>query len=255
MVEYPLTKANRLRLAQAFSDVTRVDMSIPACLEDQMGEAFVDDLQNPTVFRIQQGPFFYLTGDATSEHGRKAIEGLPVFNLFMHSADGFQERAKEIHGESLIGHERTSFSQEAVSLEGLNKIIAESPHSEAIKQMDTAFVEGLWGQDHWFDVSDFGSAAAFIDCAIGFYLKEGEDLVGAAYASLVCSLGIEVSVFVEEAHRQKGIATVLSAFLVRWCLERGWLANWDAANPESCKLAEKLGYTESGKYNAYFLKG
>jgi hypothetical protein len=32
-------------------------------------------------------------------------------------------------------------------------------------------------------------------------------------------------------------------------------AHWDAANPQSCKLAEKLGYIQTGEYQAYYLGG
>ena len=32
-------------------------------------------------------------------------------------------------------------------------------------------------------------------------------------------------------------------------------AHWDAANPESYRLAEKLGYVAVGTYHAHFLRG
>jgi len=76
-----------------------------------------------------------------------------------------------------------------------------------------------------------------------------------AWSSLVCSRGIEVSVSVAPEHRMRGMATVLSAYLVMWCLENGVQPHWDAANPESCRLAEKLGYTRAGTYRAHLLKG
>ena len=68
-LEYPLTKANRIRLARAFKHVPRVDLSIECILEGQMGIAFVDDVQNPIAFKIEIGPFFYFAGDATSSGG------------------------------------------------------------------------------------------------------------------------------------------------------------------------------------------
>jgi hypothetical protein len=41
MIEYPLTKANRLRLARAFVKVPRVDLSIDCVLEGQMDAALL----------------------------------------------------------------------------------------------------------------------------------------------------------------------------------------------------------------------
>ena len=46
-------------------------------------------------------------------------------------------------------------------------------------------------------------------------------MVGAAYSSLVCSQGIEVSVYVEERHRQRGVATALCSRLLLDCLALG----------------------------------
>ena len=76
-------------------------------------------------------------------------------------------------------------------------------------------------------------------------------MAGAAFSSLVCSRGIEVSIFIEPEYRRKGLATVLGASLVRYCVENNADANWDAANPESCQLAERLGYVPVREYDAW----
>jgi hypothetical protein len=50
--ELELTKTNRLTLARAFKNNKRVDTSIDCVIEGQMGRAFVDDLHEPTAYRI-----------------------------------------------------------------------------------------------------------------------------------------------------------------------------------------------------------
>lgn len=94
-----------------------------------------------------------------------------------------------------------------------------------------------------------------IDCVIegqmGQALVDGKT-VGVAYSSLVCSRGIEVSIFVDAAHRRQGMATTLGSKLLLACLQRGLHPNWDAANPESVTVAEKLGYQRTSSYEAYF---
>ena len=50
------------------------------------------------------------------------------------------------------------------------------------------------------------------------------------------------------------MAIVLGADLAAWCLEHAMAPHWDAANLESCGLAEKLGYSPIGKYQAHYLK-
>ncbi|HRE27816.1 MAG TPA: GNAT family N-acetyltransferase [Anaerolineales bacterium] len=99
-------------------------------------------------------------------------------------------------------------------------------------------------------MSDFESVADFLERSFGYTLLLGGTPAGIAYGSLVNSRGLEVSVFIAEPYRRQGIATALAGRLVLECLRRGLRPNWDAANPESCALAEKLGFTPAGSYVA-----
>lgn len=255
ITEYPLTKANRIRLAQAFRDVPRVDISIECVLEDQMGFAYVDDAKLPSAYMIRIGPFHYFAGDVNGEGAQEMIRQFPPYNLFMSASVGWAEAFKQAYGERFFKIERYSFSSSNLSLKHAAELCQASKFAGDVMRMDATLLERLKGQDHFIDVSDFESPADFEERGIGFYIEQDGKVIGAAYSSLVCSTGIEVSLFVEEAYRRQGAATVLSANLIRRCLEHSMDAHWDAANPESCSLAEKLGYTATGSYQAYFLKG
>ena len=104
------------------------------------------------------------------------------------------------------------------------------------------------------DLSDFESVEDFLARGIGYGVMRNDTVIGVAYSSLICSKGIEVSIFVSPDHRRRGIATALASHLLRWSLEHRLDPHWDAANPESCKLAEKLGYTPTETYTAYYLQ-
>jgi hypothetical protein len=65
-------------------------------LKDKWGKAFVDDLQEPTVFKIQVGPFFYLAGDATGISRRAMLDSIVPYTLFMPSSPGWIEAGKTI---------------------------------------------------------------------------------------------------------------------------------------------------------------
>jgi GNAT superfamily N-acetyltransferase len=252
ITEYPLTKANRINLAMAFRNVPRVDISIECVLEDQMGATYVDNLENPSAYKIQIGPFFYLAGDAFGEGGQELLKSIKPYNLFMSSSAGWVEECRKLYGDRLVAFDRYSFSSEKLSIENLRQFCGNPAHN--IKQMDIALVESLWGRDHFIDISDFDSPSDFMDRGIGYYAGKNEEIIGAAYSSLVCNQGIEISLFVLDDHRRQGIASALSANLVHWCLENKMDPHWDAANPESCKLAEKLGYVPLRTYQAYYLK-
>jgi GNAT superfamily N-acetyltransferase len=254
ITEYPLTKSNRIRLAQAFRNVPRVDISIECVLEDQMGFAYVDNLDHPSAYMIRIGPFHYFAGDINGEGAQEMVRGFQPYNLFMSASAGWADAFKQVYGERFFKIERYSFSSQNLSVAHVEKLCQASKFAEDVKRMGAALLERLKGQDHFIDVSDFESPADFAERGIGFYIEKDGKIIGAAYSSLVSSTGIEVSLFVEEDYRRQGAATVLSANLIRWCLENNMDAHWDAANPESCQLAEKLGYTPIGTYLAYFLK-
>lgn len=254
IVQYPLTKTNRIRLARAFRDVPRVDISIECVLEDQMGAAYVDDMGDPSAYMIRIGPFHYFAGEANSLGGLEMVKGFQPYNLFMSASNGWADAFKQQYGERFIEIERYSFSSKKISIEHVMELCQSSAFAKDVKRMDAALVERVSGQEHFIDVSDFESSADFEGRGIGFYVEKDGKIIGAAYSSLVCTTSIEVSLFIEEEYRRQGIATVLSANLVHWCLEHGVDAHWDAANLESCKLAEKLGYVPTGSYQAYYLK-
>jgi GNAT superfamily N-acetyltransferase len=251
--EYPLTKPNRIRLAQAFRDVANVDLSIECVVEGQMGKASVDDLDTPHVFQIQTGPFIYFAGDPSHPAAGELLQAVRPWMIVMPSASGWLEALQAMYGERLFGFDRYSFSAASLSAAHLESLLAASEWQGRIQQMDEEFAARIWGTEHFVDLSDYDSPADFAERGVGFYTTEQDYVLGAAFASLVCSRGIEVSIFVRKEQRQRGLATALGAQLARWCLERRMEPHWDAANPESCKLALKLGYRPGGEYLAYYV--
>ena len=255
MEDFPLTKKNRIQLAAAFRGVARVDLTLDCVIEGQMGTARVDSVACPGVFQVQLGPFLYFAGDAACSAAREAIRGIPAWTFIMPSSKGWLDAMLEIHGEKLLEFDRYSFAAETLSAEHLNSLLANSPVASGIRQMDTDFLVRCQDLPDFLDISAYESGEDFLDRGAGFYLMEGSNIAGTAYGSLVCSRGIEISLFVEETYRRRGIATALSARLLLWCLEHSMEPHWDAANPESCKLALKLGYHYTGSYLAYYLAG
>lgn len=244
-----LTKPDRLHLAEAFRQSPRVDYSIDCVIEGQMGRAYVDDPARPTAWRISIGPFWYFAGDANGPGGRALLAGLPPYNLLMPSPPAWAAAAKETFGDRLVTFPRYSFDAGSLSEAHLSAILDASPHRDRVRRADAAL---LARPDNYVEFEDFDSADDFLARGVGYTMMEDDRLVGAAYSSLVCSRGIEVSLFIDEPYRRRGVATAISAALLLECVRRGLRPNWDAANLESCALAEKLGYTPAGSYDSYY---
>ena len=263
MNSLPLNKVNRLKLARAFRRHTRVDMGIDCAIEGQMGEAFADDAEEPTVFLIELDGFFaYLAGDAQSAAARKLVAALKGSKLFMTTHAGapwgeaWAALLKELHGDRVAAVDRHRFSSETVTTAHLDGLLRDSAHRQAIRRLDVALTRRLSNDAQgWMDVGAYESVEDFVARSAGYCVLDGDEWLGVAYGSLVCSRGIEVSIVVHPDHRRRGVATALGAALLRDCLEHDMDANWDAANEASCNLASKLGYEARGSYVAHFLRG
>jgi GNAT superfamily N-acetyltransferase len=248
-----LNKANRLLLGRIFRFNTRVDFSIDCVVEGQMGEAYADDPLHPTAFRISVGPFWYFAGDAHSPGGRRLMSEFPAYNLLMPSPDPWTDVAKEMFNGRLQTNTRHRFSGENLSVEHLASLRDAAGSAVQILAIDSVVGARLSAQGvGYFDISDFESAEDFAQRGLGYCAMSDNQVIGVAYSSLVCSRGIEVSIFVEEDYRRRGVATALAASLLATSLGLGLYPNWDAANPESVTLAQKVGYDIVGPYEAYY---
>jgi GNAT superfamily N-acetyltransferase len=252
MVPYPLTPANRLRLARVFAGVPRVDIGIECAVEDQMGKPFAETLWEPQVFMIEQDEFFcYLAGDLTGAAGRDLLSQMPGNRFLMAGPAGWEAAVQDVLGERVRPVCRYRYSSEALSADHLRQLAAGNPHTASVRRVDAALASL---ETPYLSLGAFDSAEDFVERGIGFCLIQDGAIVAGAYSSLVCSGAIEVSIVVKPGHQRRGVATALAAQLLLWCLAHGVAPHWDAANEASCKLAEKLGYRKAGEYTAYYVR-
>lgn len=251
--ELELTKANRLKLARAFYHNKRVDLSIECVIEGQMGKAFVNDLAHPTAYRITVGPFWYFAGEADGPVGQQMMQGLRAYNILMPSPAPWIKVAQEMYGDHLKKFTRYSFSAAELSSHHLNQLLDASAFRERVIPISVDVAKQIVEQpDGYLDLSDFESAEDFVERGLGFTILDNGKAIGVAYSSLVCSEGIEVSIFVNEAYRRQSVATALASNLLLACLQQNRRPNWDAANLQSVELAKKLGYQFLEPYDAYY---
>jgi RimJ/RimL family protein N-acetyltransferase len=234
--------------------IPRVDLTVECVLDETMCSAQVDDPNNPKSLCIQMQVFWYFAGDPCTEWARKKIAQIPTYDFIMPSAAGWLEEIGKLYAERLQPYTRFSFSAESLSRDHLAALWDASPHKGMIRELDAESIEKLTSsEDNAFGIEAFASVEDFLNRGFGFVAKRNEQVVGHAYSTLLSRKGMEVSIWVAERQRQRGMATALASRLLLESLDRGLEPHWDAANSESVKLAKKLGYNFSGTYDAYYL--
>lgn len=231
-----------------------MDIAIECVLAGTMGTVYADDKQWPTAFQIAFPPFYYFGGDPRTPGGEEMVRRQAADSLLMPSAPGWREAFRQLHGPRLVPVERYAFSAERLQRAALAELVARSPFRSALTPLDEPLATRLAADEEGVvDLSTFASMHDFLENGGGYCLLEEGAVTGVAFSSLAHPEAIEVSVFVEEDYREQGRATALSAALAGLALDRGQVPHWDAANPESRRLAQKLGYVPAGTYEADWL--
>ncbi len=247
----PLTDVNRTTLIDAFSHVPKVDIAFDCAIDGLAGEFLCGCPGSSEAFLLRVAPFCYFAGDANGEAAAELLRSLGRYHLIMPSASGWFDRARGVLGRRVHPVRRFSYSTDSLSLDGLEAILAASPYRKMVGPITHEDARmALECRNHVIDLTHFRSADDFMARGMGFEIREKGTVVGAAYSSLACPHSIEASLFIHPQHRRMGLGTALAARLLVECLHRNLRPNWDATNLISRRLAEKLGLTAIGAYEA-----
>jgi hypothetical protein len=229
-----------------------------AILDGYMGEAYVDDADNPqmAVLEAPKLKLSILGGDARRPAARKYLEELSVPRIVMFGAEGWEELLREIHGGRLILLPRYAFSSEKLDGARLYELRSRLPEEYRLERMNIDLAQRLAGEGSEFAADhmvNFDSPEDFIARGFGFCVLAGEEITSVATTFVICDRGIEIQINTRKNHQRRGLASVVAAQLLIYSLENGLDPNWDAANEVSVGLAKKLGYTPSGTYPMYIV--
>jgi len=137
----------------------------------------------------------------------------------------------------------------------LQRLAAALPAGYALRRIDGELYEKCLENELFMDgVSHFASREEYLSLGRGFAILKAGEIVCMASSYTVYGEGIEIEIDTAETERRKGLATVAGAALILDCLDDGLYPNWDAANMDSVRLAEKLGYAFSHAYPCYWVK-
>lgn len=141
-------------------------------------------------------------------------------------------------------------------LEKLERIAASLDEGYKLKLIDEAiFYESKKHQWTYDWTSQFPDYEGYQKHGLGVViLKDGKPVSGASSYSYYAK-GIEIEIDTHANFRRRGLALICGARLILECERRGLYPSWDAQNPGSAALAEKLGYRHSHDYTVYEIRG
>lgn len=245
----------RKKLALFFKDMH--DTIILSCIQGHMGEAWVDDIVNPSMVQLIVGDFIFYAGDSDGEMAEELLCNLRGDSLVVVSSDGWKESLEKVYKDSIVKFQRYAFKKNPEHLDKnhIKTFLGKLPEGYELKKIDENLANNPSLQKLSEDFTDqFDSIDDYVNRGLGFcILHQGQVVCGASSYSIYDG-GIEIEIDTHPEHRRKGLATVASAALILWCLENGIYPSWDAANLTSVALAEKLGYVLDKPYDTYYIK-
>ncbi|MDP4092327.1 MAG: GNAT family N-acetyltransferase [Bacillota bacterium] len=226
-----------------------------SCLQGYMGNAWVNDLKNPVSAQIITGDFCFFAGVPDMELVNNIPESFPSKCILMIPQN--EEWGKLIEQEYknnclrfmryAIKKEPGVFDTTKLS-ENIRRLTPEFQIKRIDREIYSRIEQEEWSRDL---CSQFPTYSEFEKNGIGFVVLEGSRLVSGASSYTVYDRGIEIEIDTRQEYRRKGLALACASKLILECLEKDLYPAWDAANMESVKLAEKLGYHFDKEYVTY----
>lgn len=123
------------------------------------------------------------------------------------------------------------------------------PGNLRVREVDRAMHDKRIVTDEELNIRQvYGTFDKFLDRGFGFAVLDGETAAALSSTYIVYDGEAEVDITTKPAYRRQGLATAVCAALILKCLALRLTPSWDAQNPESAHLAEKLGFTLDHSY-------
>lgn len=226
-----------------------------SCMQGVMGEMYADDPVHLKSAMVWLGDFCLFAG----EPDRELVLYKPVhcqreFMIMIPQSEEWGKMIEECYGDRskkvmryATKKERDSFDRAA-----LQRMASQLSREYSLRMIDRELF-GLCSQISWCEafVEQFDDYDMYQKYGLGVMVFCGDEPVAGASSYSAFEGGIEIEIDTKAEWRRRGFATACGAKLILECMDRGWYPSWDAQNPWSLALAEKLGYHFDREYTAY----
>ena len=255
-----LLKPGQERLLEQFFP-NPVDTTIWSYLQGWFGQGWVDSAEHPSCGRIIGGDFCFFGGDAAAPGAQELVRDFPANRakqwVLAVPPDGkWAALLIAAHPEKHQKLTRYAIKKEPDCFDraALQRYVDSLAPEFTLHRIDGELYHRCMAERFTHDFcSNFASQQDFLDRGIGFVALHDGNLAAGASSYTSYDSGIEIEIGTHPDYRRRGLATGCGARLILHCLDHGLYHAWDAANPESVALSEKLGYHFDYEYDAYFI--
>lgn len=223
-----------------------------SCLQGHMGSLTVAGQEPELAARITVGDFSFFAGTTNEFLIKTAIS--PI--LVPRTPD-WSRMIENVWGDCMSRAFRYTTLKETDGFDKnhLEALVRAVPETYELKEIDASLYDEILRHDWSKDLcSQFLSAEDYLSRGVGFAALNHGSVVAGASSYTVYTGGIEIEIDTDPAYRRRGLAAGCGARLILECLDRGLYPSWDAHDPRSLALAEKLGYHRGSPYPVYIVK-
>lgn len=219
-------------------------------LDGLMGEAYTDNLENPTIAYLLVRQYCFINGNSNSVLEKQVLKTLPKTCKRIIAKDDWSNIIESIYNDFEKSKRYSLKKEKDIFNKQKLKEFCENLNSEyEVKTIDERIYKLIKADDE--DPKQMKITDDYMNKGIGVCCFREDEIVGICSSNIIYKDGIEINIRVKEGYKHKGIGTAMASKLILMCLEKGIYPSWDAANLTSLELAKKLGYSYDSEYNIY----
>jgi len=158
---------------------------------------------------------------------------------------------KKAYADKYVAMQWTSLNSKSISLEQIKELKHQLPTNCIVKRIDETIAQQLFNERVLIYRTYDKSPQKFVKDGVGFCLYENGKVASIINSMAIYNRKLKGNIETLEPYRGKGLATIVAAHLIEYCLQNSIEYSWEATNKASIAVAQKLGFVEEGKMTVY----
>lgn len=225
---------------------------IDTILKEHLGGIIVDDPDKPTLAQVEYRGSVVYGGDAKHPLAEEMVKDFPINRGVSSLPKAWRDLVRSVHGDNITTLERMTFYTQYLDINHLKKLEQALSSEFEIRKIDIELATKITttqNSEFPHQMIHFNSVEDFVNYGVGYCILTGDKVVSVASSTdMISDNGIDVQIDTHPDFRNRGLATIVCATLLRYCLEHDIEPHWSTTTSDSRRVAEKLGYKYKDKY-------